>query len=110
MRNSLNETEQYVLLAVARLGDDAYGVTVRQEIEERAGQPIAIASVYVALDRLEGKGFAASWLSEPTPERGGRAKKHFRLTAEGAVALEAARAAMDRMWGGLDLPASGSVG
>ena len=109
MRNSLNGTEQFVLLAVAHLGDDAYGVTVRQEIEDRSGQPISIASVYVALDRLEGKGYTASWLSDPTPERGGRAKKHFRLTSEGAEALEAARAAMDRMWGGLDLPAWGTA-
>lgn len=109
MGMALNETEQLVLLALARLRDEAYGVTVRQEIEERSGHPISIAAVYAALDRLERRGFAESWLAEPTPERGGRAKKHFRPTASGAEAVEAARAAMDRMWEGLDLRTTGSA-
>ena len=109
MAASVNATEQLVLLALARLRDDAYGVTVRQEIEERSGRPVSIASVYAALDRLERRGLAASWLSEPTPARGGRAKKHFRVTVEGADALEAARAGMERMWEGLDLRAPGTA-
>jgi PadR family transcriptional regulator PadR len=99
---SLNETEQLVLLALAHLGEDAYGVTVRQEIEDRSRHPVSIAAVYACLDRLERKGYAAARLSKPTPERGGRAKKHFRLTGDGAEALRDAREAMDRMWAGLD--------
>lgn len=106
MSGTLNETEQLVLLALARLGTGAYGVTVRQEIESRAGRPVSIAAVYAALDRLERRDLASSWLSAPTAARGGRAKKHFRLTAAGIDALEAARKAMDRMWEGLDLRAS----
>ncbi len=108
MSVSLNETEQFVLLALARLAADAYGVTIRQEIEERSGRPVSIAAVYAALERLERRDYATAWLSEPTPERGGRAKKHFRLTSSGAAALEAARGAMDRMWEGLELPAGGA--
>lgn len=108
MGASLNETEQLVLLALARLREAAYGVTVRQEIEGRSQRPVSIAAVYAALDRLERRGFADPWFSEPTPERGGRAKKHFRLTSEGIEALDAARAAMDRMWEGLDLRAGKS--
>ena len=108
MGNVLNETEQLVLLALARLGDSAYGVTVRQEIEVRSGTPVSIAAVYAALARLEQRGLAAAWLSEPTPQRGGRARKHFRLTPDGASALTSARRAMDRMWDGLDLGSEGS--
>lgn len=97
-----SETEQLILLALLRLGDDAYGVSVREEIEHRAGRTVSIAAVYAALDRMERRGQVETWLSEPTPERGGRAKKHFRITAAGAAALEAARATMDRMWEGLE--------
>ena len=103
MTASLNETEQLVLLALARLGDDAYGVTIRQEIEERSGRPVSIAAVYAALERLERRDYSSAWLSEPTQERGGRAKKHFRLTPLGVEALAAARDAMNRMWEGVDL-------
>ena len=101
--DTLNETEKLVLLALARLGEDAYGVTVRQEIEERSGKPVSIAAVYSALDRLHRRGLTRSRISDPTPERGGRAKKHFQLTPAGAQALGAERRAMDRMWEGLDL-------
>lgn len=100
-RVALNETEQMVLLALVHLGEDAYGVTVRQEIEERSGRSVSIAAVYACLDRLERRGHAESWLSEPTPERGGRARKHFRITPTGAAALKAARRAMNRMWTGV---------
>jgi PadR family transcriptional regulator PadR len=107
MSGSLNETEQLVMLALARLGEEAYGVPVRREIEERSGRPVSIAAVYAALDRLERRGFATSWLSSPLPERGGRARKHFGLTTDGIEALEAAREAMNRMWDGVDLRAEG---
>ncbi|MGD2069959.1 MAG: helix-turn-helix transcriptional regulator [Gemmatimonadota bacterium] len=102
---SINETEQLVLLALAHLGEEAYGVTVQEEIEGRSGRSISIAAVYACLDRLERAGHAETWISDPTPERGGRAKKHFRLTPVGASALRQARAAMDRMWEGVgELP------
>ena len=78
-------------------------VMTRQEIEERSSRPVSIAAVYAALERLERRDLTESWLSAPTPERGGRAKKHFCLTRLGADALEAAREAMDRMWEGLEL-------
>lgn len=107
-RLPLNETEQLVLLALARLRKNAYGVTVRREIESQSGRDVSIAAVYAALNRLERRGFAESWLSEPTPERGGRAKKHFRLTSSGIEALEAAREVIELMWAGLDLRSTGS--
>lgn len=100
---NINEMEQLVLLALVRLGEGAYGVPIREEIEGRAGRSVSIAAVYAALDRLEGRGLIDSWLSTPTPERGGRAKKHFAISAEGATALREARAAMARMWEGVEL-------
>jgi DNA-binding PadR family transcriptional regulator len=99
----VNEMEQLILLALARLDDGAYGVPIREQIEERARRSVSIAAVYAALDRLQRRGLVESWLSDPLPERGGRARKHFRLTAAGATALLEARASMDRMWEGLDL-------
>lgn len=107
MATELNETEQLVLLALARLGPDAYGVTVRREIEERSGASVSVAAVYAALDRLERRDLARARMSDPVPERGGRARKHFELTAAGAGALQAERRVMERMWEGLDLGAYG---
>ena len=72
-----------VLLSLIRLGEDAYGVPISREIEAQAGREVALASVYAALQRLETKGLVKSWLGETTPERGGRAKKHFAITAKG---------------------------
>ena len=98
----LSDFEQLVLLAVVRLDDDAYGVTVRREIERVSGRSASMTATYAALERMEQRGFVASWVGEATPVRGGRAKKHFRLTAEGATSLHGARAEMARMWEGLD--------
>ena len=75
--------ELMVMLALIRLGDEAYGVPISQEIEERSGRDVAIGSVYAALERLERKGLVASKLGEATPERGGRAKRYFRVTGKG---------------------------
>jgi len=83
----LGEFEQLVLLALVRLGTEAYGVAVRDEIEQRAGRDVALGAVYTTLLRLEDKGFAASRVGEPTPERGGRRKKFYRPTAAGRRAL-----------------------
>jgi PadR family transcriptional regulator PadR len=99
--DALGEFEQSVLLAVAHLGADAYGVTVRREIERRTQRAVAVGALYTALDRLERKGYVASSMSDPTPERGGRSKRHFHLRAAGANALRQARERMNRMWEGL---------
>jgi PadR family transcriptional regulator len=98
----ISELEQLVLLALLRQGRDAYGVSIRREIEETGGRSASIAAVYAALDRLQRQRLVTSWLSGPTPERGGRAKKHFKLLPRGATALRESREVMDRMWSGLD--------
>jgi PadR family transcriptional regulator, regulatory protein PadR len=99
--------EAIVLLAVARLDGEGYGVTVRREIEERTGRAPALAAVYATLARLEEKGCVRSREGEKTPVRGGRARRHFELTALGARALREAREAQERLWEGLDLGKAG---
>jgi PadR family transcriptional regulator PadR len=103
----LGEFEQMVLLAVARLGQGAYGVSILDEIQERTGSEAAVGSVYASLDRLERVGMATSDLGDPTPERGGRAKRFFSLTPAGIVALQRSRRALEAMWDGLDLNVDG---
>ena len=93
----LGEFEQVVLLAVARLGDEAYGMRIRLEIEDRAGRAASIGAVYATLDRLESKGFVRA----RDDETGGRARRFFVLTPPGLDALEAARDLQARMWSGL---------
>lgn len=88
MTTTLGELEQLVLLALVRLGDEAYGVTVHEAIRTRTGRELAFATIYTTLSRLEAKGLVASFVGEPTRERGGRAKKHFTLTASGRAALK----------------------
>jgi PadR family transcriptional regulator PadR len=75
MSHGLGELEQLVLLAILRLGDDAYGITVQQEIAERGARPVSLGAVYSTLSRLEEKGFVSTRTGEPTPTRGGRRKK-----------------------------------
>ena len=99
----LGEFEQLVLLAVARLGDDAYGIAIVDEIQRRTGTEVAVGSVYAALDRLERQGLATSAIGEPTAERGGRAKRYFQLDPAGARALARSRSALDAMWEGVEL-------
>ena len=98
---SLGEFEQIVLLAIVRVHPDAYGVTIRQEIERRTGRSVAIGALYTALDRLERKGYVASAMSAPTAQRGGRAKRYFTLRAAGAAALKRSRRTLDSMWAGI---------
>lgn len=100
---NLGELEHLVLLAVARLTGDGYGMTVRQEIERRTGRDVAIGAVYAALERLERKGCIASRAGEPTAKRGGRAKRYFRLEPGGAVALRQTQRMLERMWEGVEL-------
>jgi DNA-binding PadR family transcriptional regulator len=97
----LGSLEQIVLLAVIRLGTDAYGMTVRREIEARTGRNISIGAIYTTLERLESKGYVSSYTGEPTAARGGRAKRHFQIEAEGRKALRAAQDAIRKMSAGL---------
>jgi PadR family transcriptional regulator PadR len=97
------EFEQVVLLTVARLKDEAYGMAIRQEIADRTGRDVGIGSVYSALDRMEAKGFVSSALGDPTPERGGRAKRYYRLERAGVSALYRAREMFASLWDGLVL-------
>jgi PadR family transcriptional regulator len=86
MTDWLGEFEQLVLFAIAR-SDDAYGTTIRTEIEERTGRQVSAGAVYTTLDRLEGRGLVRSWWGDPTPERGGKRKRHYEMTAAGREAL-----------------------
>jgi PadR family transcriptional regulator PadR len=97
----LGEFELVVLLAVLQLGDSAYGVPVRDEIVHRTSRDVARGAVYVTLDRLTRKGYLRSRLADPTPERGGRPKRYFELTARGNKALRESLAALERMREGL---------
>ena len=100
----LGEFEQLVLLALVRLRDNAYGMTIRRELEERAERKnVSIGSVYATLDRLEEKGFVESRAGESTPERGGRAKRYFKITAPGFTALNESKRRLVRMWQGMRL-------
>jgi len=102
-RDFLGEFEHIVVLALLRLEDRAYGVTVRQEIELRAKREVSIGAVYATLDRLETKGYVKSYRGDPTPERGGRAKRYFRVTARGVAAVNRTHRALQNMTEGLDL-------
>ena len=99
----MGEFEQMVLLAILRLGNDAYGMEVRQEIQDRTGRDVSYGAVYTTLDRLARKGFVADRMGEPSPERGGRARRYYRVEPRGAEALRSARQAMDFMWEGVSL-------
>lgn len=103
----LGEFEQLVLLAAARLAEGAYGIAIVDEIQSRTGTEAAVGSVYAALDRLERRGLVTSSIGDPTPERGGRAKRFFTLEPAGALALHRSRSALDSMWDGLELDTDG---
>jgi DNA-binding PadR family transcriptional regulator len=97
----LNQIEVFTLVAMLRLGADAYGITIHEEIERLAGRGVSMAGVYSALDRLLRQGLARSWLSEPRAEQGGRARRHYELTAAGRARVRDERARAMRMWRGL---------
>jgi PadR family transcriptional regulator PadR len=101
-RDRLGELEQLILLAVLRLGDDAYGAALQEELKDRAGRGVSIGTIYVTLKRLEKKGLVSSDLGEPTEVRGGKAKRIFRLEPDGRTALRRARERLLRMWSGLE--------
>lgn len=101
---SLGEFEHLVMLAVLRLGADAYGMRVRREIAERTGRDVSIGAVYATLERLEEKGLVISEMGEPTPERGGRAKRSFRLTGAGVEAINRVQEGLLSMLEGMPFP------
>ena len=98
----LGELEQIVLLAVLRLGEEAYAVPILEQIERQAGRKIARGALYTALDRLEAKGCLRSRLGEPLAERGGRARRYFSVTPAAVRALKQSRLALMRLWNGLE--------
>lgn len=105
----LGEFELLIMLAVLQAEEEPYAVSVREEIEERTGRSVSRGAVYATLDRLEKKGYLASWMSDPTPERGGKAKRLYRVEAEGLQAVRASREMMRAMWRGLDGVLEGSA-
>ena len=100
-KDILGGFELQVLLAVMRLGEDAYGVPIADTIEEASGREIAAGSIYITLDRLESKGLVTSRLGESTPERGGRAKTYFHVTGKGVRAVRAAQRTLVKLWSGV---------
>jgi DNA-binding PadR family transcriptional regulator len=96
-----SDLEHQLLLAVWQLGQDAYGVTVRDELEQRTGRAPTLGAIYTTMVRLEKKGWLTSSLSDPTPVRGGKAKRYFTITDDGIEGLRQARQAFDRLWDGL---------
>jgi DNA-binding PadR family transcriptional regulator len=101
-RSSLGELEHMLLAAVIGLGDDAYGASILEEIQERAGRRVPSGSLYVTLDRLERKGLIASHTGAPEPGRGGRPKRFVRITPEGLRAVRDVREAMLGLWAGIE--------
>ena len=103
MGDVLGEFEQVVLLAILRLADEAYGVSIRSEIRECTGRDITPGALYTTLDRLEQKGLLKSVVGEPTPQRGGRAKRYYKVTRTGLSAVKQSQRAFQRLLRGLDL-------
>jgi len=100
--DSLGQFEQLVMTAILTLRDQAYGVTIHAKVAELSRpKNVSLGAVYVTLDRLEDKGLISSWLSDPTPERGGRAKRCYRLEALGERALRESAATAKRIWDGI---------
>ncbi len=102
-RNFLGEFEQIVLLAMARAGEGAYAVSIHDEILQTTGRSVSIPAVYVTLSRLQKKDLVTSWMGEPSPTRGGRAKRYFKLSDKSRAALETSRTVLDQLWDGLEL-------
>ena len=99
---SLGEFEQIVMLALLRLGSDAYGAGVCAEIEKRSGRGVSVSAVHTTLDRLEQKGLVRSRIGDPTPQRGGKRKRHYEVAAVGLKALQASYRSIRNMADGLE--------
>jgi DNA-binding PadR family transcriptional regulator len=100
-RDLLTDFELMLLLAILRVGDQAYGVEIAREIEATGGRAVQLGAAYAALGRLEQRGLVASRTGEPTAERGGRAKRYFRVTTPGLAAVRATKGALTALWRGL---------
>jgi PadR family transcriptional regulator, regulatory protein PadR len=94
----LGEFELMILLTIIRLGDEVYGVPLARELSTIRGGDVAVGSVYAALDRLELKGLIVSSLGDPSPERGGRAKRYFRVTEQGLHTVRETRRILSKLW------------
>jgi len=99
---NLGEFEHIVLLAVLRLGDEAYAVAIRDEIQRCTGRDVSRGAIYITLDRLETKGYLSSRFGDPTPERGGRAKRFYALRPRALLLLKDSRRALVALWRGLE--------
>ena len=100
--DNLGEFEQLALLAVMRLGEDAYGASIQEELDRTGDRGAAISSIYITLTRLEKKGLVRSEMGAPTAERGGKPRRYFRLQPAGVDALRTARGRLMSMWEGLE--------
>jgi PadR family transcriptional regulator PadR len=98
MKGYIGEFEELVLLTVASLGEEAYGVSIKEDIEKRSDRAISIGSLHSTITRLEEKNYLKSWLGEPTQERGGRRKRYFEVTQQGKVALHEIKQLRDDLW------------
>ena len=107
-QENLGEFEQLGLLAVLRLGKEAYGARIREELEAQGGRTASVSSIYITLTRLETKGMVFSWKGEPTRVRGGKARRFFRVEPKGLVALEQARDQLLAMWDGVEMARGGT--
>jgi DNA-binding PadR family transcriptional regulator len=97
-RSPLGEFELTVMLVLISLGSDAYGVPISRELEKQSGREVSVGSVYAALERLEKKGLVSSRLGDPTPERGGRAKRFFQVTRQGLRQIHETRRLLSKLW------------
>ncbi|HEY0874388.1 MAG TPA: helix-turn-helix transcriptional regulator [Vicinamibacterales bacterium] len=102
MQRLLTDFELMILLAILRTGEDAYGVRIADEIERTGGRSVVMGAIYTALDRLERNGLVSSFVGDPTPERGGRAKRFFEVTPRGLRAVKHTQKALVALW--TDLP------
>jgi len=104
MSKSLGALELTILLAVARLGDDAYGLAVRRDVSARLARDYSVGAVYTTLERLEAKGFVSSRMTDPLPSRGGRSRRQFKVTAAGHRAIHHAERVAKSVWAGIGRP------
>jgi PadR family transcriptional regulator PadR len=98
MKGYLGEFEELVLLTIASQGSDAYGVSIKEDIDRRTDRSVSIGSLHSTITRLEEKGFLTSWLGEPTQERGGRRKRYYEVTQGGKIALHQMKELRDELW------------
>lgn len=101
---SSGSLELTIILSVARLGDEAYGLEIRRDVSARTRRDYSVGAVYTTLQRLQGKGLLSSHTTEPLPQRGGRSRRQFQLTASGRKALVEARRTAATIWTGVGMP------